>query len=138
MDGERDARRDDPRLTETEAMEKRRGVAVADGQPIVAQVREEDLEPHEGLRYIARLFKGLAVLVLIMIVAELFIGLRVDGVAALGMLMIEITRLLVFAGLLWGAGDIAMLLIESNHDLRAVRILMGRMNSKLDRLPGPE
>jgi hypothetical protein len=32
----------------------------------------------------------------------------------------------VFAGLLWGSGDLAILLIDMGHDLRATRILLGR------------
>jgi hypothetical protein len=100
--------------------------------PMVAQVREEDLEPHAGLRYIARLFKGLAVLIAFMLIAEIVIGLQQDGTAAIGLLLVQATRLIVFAGMLWGAGDIALMLIESNHDLRATRILLGRVNNKLD------
>ena len=34
-----------------------------------------------------------------------------------------------------GAGaDLALMLIESNHDLRATRILVGRLNDKVQRL----
>ena len=33
-----------------------------------------------------------------------------------------------------GVGDIALMLIESNHDLRAARILLGRLNGKMQRL----
>jgi hypothetical protein len=102
--------------------------------PAVAQVREEDLEPHAGLRYIARLFKGLAILIAFMLIAEIVIGLQQDGSAAIGLLLVQATRLIVFAGMLWGAGDIALMLIESNHDLRATRILLGRVNNKLDGL----
>jgi hypothetical protein len=102
--------------------------------PVIGRVREDDLEPHEGLRYIARLFKVLALLLIFMLIAELIIGFQQDGIAALGTLLVEATRLIVFAGFLWGAGDMAILLIESNHDLRAARILLGRLNGKMDRL----
>jgi hypothetical protein len=102
--------------------------------PPVARVREEDLEPHAGLRYIARLFKVLALLLAVMLVAEVIIGLQQEGTAAIGTLLIEGTRLVVFAGFLWGAGDLALMLIESNHDLRATRILVGRLGAKVDRL----
>lgn len=104
--------------------------------PPVARVREEDLEPHAGLRYIARLFKALAILLLLMLIAEIIIGFQQQGVSALGTLLIEATRILVFAGLLWGGGDIALMLIESNHDLRAVRILLGRLNTRLGKEDG--
>jgi hypothetical protein len=111
-----------------------RGAAELREAPAVAQVREEDLEPHAGLRYIARLFKGLAILIAFMLIAEIVIGLQQDGTAAIGLLLVQATRLIVFAGMLWGAGDIALMLIESNHDLRATRILLGRVNNKLDTL----
>lgn len=99
-----------------------------------SRVREEDLEPHAGLRYIARLFKALAILMLLVLVAEVIIGLVQGGVVALSTVMIEATRLLVFAAFLWAAGDIALMLIESNHDLRATRILVGRLNSRVEAL----
>lgn len=102
--------------------------------PAIGRVREEDLEPHEGLRYIAKLFKAMALLLIFMLIAELIIGFQQDGTAALGTLLVEATRLIVFAGFLWGVGDIAIMLIESNHDLRAARILLGRLNGKMDRL----
>jgi hypothetical protein len=95
------------------------------------QVREEDLEPHAGLRYIARLFKVLAILLLMLLLAEIVIGLVTEGSAAIPTLMVEATRLIVFAGLLWGLGDMALMLIESNHDLRATRILVGRLNGRV-------
>jgi len=101
--------------------------------PAVARVREEDLEPHAGLRYVARLFKVLAMLLLLMLVAEIIIGLTQQGTAALPTLLVEATRMVVFGGFLWGVGDMALMLIESNHDLRATRILLGRMNGRMQR-----
>ncbi|HSJ26430.1 MAG TPA: hypothetical protein VK929_17250 [Longimicrobiales bacterium] len=109
--------------------------------PALARVRDDDLEPHDGLRYVAKLFKVLALLLIFMLIAEVIIGFQQDGMAALSMLLVEATRLIVFAGFLWGAGDMAILLIESNHDLRASRILLGRLNGKVERLvdgTGPE
>ena len=79
--------------------------------PPVAQVREEDLEPHDGLRYIAKLFKALALLLIFMLIAEVIIGFQQDGMAAMGALLIEATRLIVFAGFLWAAGDLAVMFI---------------------------
>lgn len=116
------------------AIDERRRHQRAGEPPPEATVRDEDLEPHEGLRYIARLFKVLAVLLLIMLVFEVVIGLVQQGGAAVATLVVEATRLIVLAGFLWGAGDIALMLIESNHDLRASRILLGRLNVKLQRL----
>ncbi|HET9440868.1 MAG TPA: hypothetical protein VFO52_11890 [Longimicrobiales bacterium] len=108
-------------------------IEYAEGPP-EARVREEDLEPHEGLRYVARLFKVLAILLGLMLLAEIIIGLTQQGSAAIVTLLVEATRTIVFAGLLWGVGDICLMLIESNHDLRATRILVGRLNRNLERI----
>ena len=105
-----------------------------DDAPPDARVREEDLEPHSGLRYVARLFKVLAILLIVMLIAEIIIGLTQQGAAAIVTLLVEATRTIVFAGLLWGIGDLCLMLIESNHDLRATRILVGRVNSTLERI----
>jgi len=95
------------------------------------EVRDEDLEPYVTLRYIARLFKILAVLIVILLVGEVVTGLMSDGVAALMTLIGEATKLLVIAGLMWGGGDISLLLIDAGHDLRVARILLGRINASL-------
>lgn len=110
--------------------EEKRGTDI----PPEMQVREEDLEPHAGLRYVARLFKILAILLLLLLVAEIVIGAVTQGREAIPTLLVEATRLIVFAGLLWGAGEMALILIESNHDLRATRILVGRLNGRVQRL----
>lgn len=102
--------------------------------PPSMSVRDEDLEPHAGLRYIARLFKVLALLLLLLLVGEVAMGLVQRGGSAVPNLLVEGTRLVVFAGLLWGAADLALMLIESNHDLRATRILVGRLNGRVQRL----
>jgi hypothetical protein len=98
----------------------------------LADVRDEDLEPHAGLRYIARLFKVLAVLLFLVMVGEIVIaltqGTRVE------LVLLSATRLLVIAALLWAGADLALMLIESNHDLRATRILVGRLNSRVQRM----
>jgi len=102
--------------------------------PPEMDVRDEDMEPHEGLRYIARLFKILAILLIVLLVGEVILGLINQGNAAIPTLLVEATRIIVFAALLWAAGDMALMLIESNHDLRATRILVGRLNGKVARL----
>ncbi len=104
--------------------------------PPGAQVRAADLEPHAGLRYIARLFKVLAVLLVLLLIAEIAIGLVQQGAAALPTLLVEATRLIVFAALLWAAGDVALMVIDANHDLRALRILVGRLSAQARRLGG--
>lgn len=95
------------------------------------EVRTEDLEPYVALRYIARLFKILAVLMLIMLIGEVVTGLITSGVGAFMTLIAEVTRFLVVAGLLWAGGDITILLIDAGHDIRVARILLGRINAAL-------
>jgi len=95
------------------------------------EVRTEDLEPYVALRYIARLFKVLAVLMLIMLLGEVVTGIVTSGIASFMPLLGEATRLLVLAGLLWAGGDITILLIDAGHDLRVARILLGRINAAM-------
>ena len=95
-----------------------------------AYVREDDLEPHAGLRYIAWLFKILAILLVLVLIAEVVIGLQRRDALVMSTLMVEATRLVVFASFLWAAGDMALMLIESNHDLRATRIMVSRLTAK--------
>jgi hypothetical protein len=97
------------------------------------EVRGQDLEPYITLRYIAFLFKILAVIMVIMLIAEIVTGLTTDAADALPTLIGEITQLIVLAGLMWGGGDLTLLLIDAGHDLRVVRILLGRLNAELHR-----
>ncbi|HEX7707697.1 MAG TPA: hypothetical protein VF701_14665 [Thermoanaerobaculia bacterium] len=97
------------------------------------EVRSQDLEPYITLRYIARLFKVLAVLMVVMLIGEVIAGLMTDATRALPTLIGEVTQLLVLAGLMWGGGDITLLLIDAGHDLRVARILLGRINAELHR-----
>jgi hypothetical protein len=90
------------------------------------QVRAADLEPYIGLKYLSRLFKLMAVVLILLLVSEVITGLLTNGLGALVTLLEEASRLVVFAGLLWGSGDLAILLIDMGHDLRATRILLGR------------
>jgi zinc ribbon protein len=101
------------------------------GEALEGGVRAADLEPYITLRYIARLFKVLAVLIIVMLLGEVVTGVVIDGTAALVTLIGEGTRLLVMAGLLWAGGDLTMLIIDAGHDLRVARILLGRINTQL-------
>lgn len=104
----------------------------------VTSVRTADLEPYVALRYIAKLFKILAALILIMLLGEVVLGLVIDGRASITTLLGEATRLLVLAGMLWAAGDLAVLLVDAGHDLRVARILLGRINAAMHRRDEPE
>ena len=89
-------------------------------------VRSADLEPYIGLGYLSKLFKLMAVVLLLLLVSEVVTGLVAQGMASIPTLLGEISRLIVLAGLLWGSGDLALLLIDIGHDVRATRILLGR------------
>jgi hypothetical protein len=108
-------------------------VREGDKRTIEEEVRSQDLEPYITLRYIARLFKVLAVLMIVMLIGEIVAGLTTDASEALPTLIGEITQMLVLAGLMWGGGDLTMLLIDAGHDLRVARILLGRINHELHR-----
>lgn len=107
------------------------GAPEPDGPNLAQELVAEILEPHESLRYIARLFKALAVLLLLLLIAEVVLGLVRQGQTALPILLVEATRLIVLAGVLWGIGDMALMFIESNHDLRATRVLVWQLNSMM-------
>ena len=89
-------------------------------------LRASDIEPYTGLRYLSKLFRFMAVVLLLVLVAEIATGLYTQGMAAIPTLLGEASRLVVLAGVLWGTGDLAHLLIDVGHDVRAGRILMAR------------
>ena len=90
------------------------------------QVRGADLEPYIGLRYLSKLFRVMAIIIGLLLIAEVITGLVSQGSSAVPTLLGEASKLLVLAGLMWGIGDLAILLIDIGHDVRATRILMGR------------
>ena len=100
-------------------------------------VRAEDLEPYVALRYIARMFKILSVILLLMLIGEVIVGLMSEGRDAIMTLVVEATRMLVLSGLLWAAGDLALLLIDLGHDVRVSRILLWRINAEMHRDDNP-
>jgi hypothetical protein len=89
-------------------------------------LRASDIEPYTGLRYLSKLFRFMAVVLLLVLAAEIATGLYTSGAAAIPTLLGEASRLVVLAGVLWGTGDLAHLLIDVGHDVRAGRILMAR------------
>jgi hypothetical protein len=94
--------------------------------PVIPDVRLSDLEPYVGLRYLSKLFKLMGVVLGLLLVAEVVTGVVAQGSAAVPTLLGEASRLIVLAGLLWGVGDLAILLIDVGHDVRAARILLAR------------
>jgi len=90
-------------------------------------VRADDIEPVRGLHWVAKLFRVLAGLLAVIIVLQIVNGVTSTVDISYGVLIAEVIRLLVFAGLLWGAGDLADLFVQSHHDLRSARILLARL-----------
>jgi hypothetical protein len=92
----------------------------------IKEVRSTDIEPYTGLGYLSWLFRFLAVILVLLLVAEIITGLYTQGAASIPTLLGEASRLIVLAGVLWGSGDLAHLLIDIGHDVRAARILASR------------
>src|SRR5437868_14943374 len=92
----------------------------------IPDVRSSDLEPYVGLRYLSKLFRLIAIILLLLLVAEIVTGITTQGSASIPTLLGEASRLIVLAGALWGVGDLAILMIDVGHDVRAARILLGR------------
>ena len=90
-------------------------------------VREDDIEQVRGIRFIAYLFRGMAVLLVVLMVLQVLSGMSGAVPSSPGVLFAEAVRLVIFAGLLWGAGDLAVLWVKSHYDIRASRILLARM-----------
>jgi hypothetical protein len=99
-------------------------------------IRAEDTEPYVGLQYVARLFKIVAMIVIVAIIAEVVAGLIYEGMGAGFNLLAEVIQGGVLAAMLWGAGDLTLLFIDVGHDVRAARVLLGRMSARMGVNPG--
>ena len=94
-------------------------------------VREDDIETVMGLHWVAWLCRAGAVLLFVLMVLQVALGLTSTIEISYGVLFAEAVRLLIFGGLLWGAGALADLFVRSHHDLRATRVLLARIAYRL-------
>lgn len=97
---------------------------------VIGHVRQDDIEPYTGLRWVGTVFKAAAVFLLVALAGEFVAGLRAQGVAYLPYLLGETARTFVFMVVLWGAGDLVRLLVDIGHDIRAQRIFLTRMEMR--------
>lgn len=91
-------------------------------------VREDDVEPMRGLRTMSWVFRGSATIIFLLAIYQ-FAAWFMDpppGGVGMGVLVGDTIRLIVFAALLWAAGNIASLVIKIHYDVRAGRILLAR------------
>jgi len=95
-------------------------------------IREEDTEPYTALQYVAVLFKVAALVVVVALTAEIVAGIALEGTAAIFPLLGAAIRGVVLAAILWGAGDLVLLFIDVGHDVRAERVLLGRLSARLE------
>jgi hypothetical protein len=93
-------------------------------------IRAEDTEPYLALQYVARLFKIAALVVVVALVAEVVAGVTLEGIQAIFPLFSEVIHGIVLAAILWSAGDLTILLIDVGHDVRAARVLLGRLSAR--------
>ena len=101
-------------------------------------IRAEDTEPYMALQYVARLFKIAAMVVVVALTAEVIAGVALEGAGAIFPLFAEVIRGIVLAAILWGAGDLTILLIDVGHDVRAARVLLGRISARAAAQPGDD
>ncbi|HEU0053071.1 MAG TPA: hypothetical protein VFQ39_07830 [Longimicrobium sp.] len=102
-------------------------------------VRAEDTEPYVGLQYVARLFKIVAMVVIVALTAEIVAAFATEGTRAFLPLFVEVIQGGVLAAILWGASDLTLLFIDVGHDVRAARVLLGRMSARMEPVGrGPE
>jgi hypothetical protein len=97
--------------------------------------RNGDVEPTKGLHAVAILFRIIAGMLVLLMALQVVSGLTNALEISYGVLVAQAIRLVIFAGLLWGAGDLAELFVRSHCDLRATRILLERLTRPMDQTP---
>jgi hypothetical protein len=115
----------------TEAEDRR--YELGEARPAIngVPVRPDDIEPTQGLHRVALLFRALSGLLFLLLVLQVFSGLAGAVEISYGVLFAEAVKLLIFAGMLWGAGDLADLYVKTHYDTRATRILAARLTHRV-------
>jgi hypothetical protein len=98
-------------------------------------VRGDDIEPTRGLHSVAIIFRIMSGGMILLLVVQVINGVTNAVPISMGVLVAEAVRLIIFAGLLWGAGDLAFLFVKSHYDVRASRILLERLNHHVSQMP---
>jgi hypothetical protein len=119
----------------TAAAESDRREPAPTGRPILAgiEVREDDIESPRGINIVSAVVRASAVLILLLALGQFahwWLN-RPPGGAGIGLLVGDTIRLIVFAALLWAAGELATLVVKTHHDIRASRILAARQTYML-------
>lgn len=119
----------------TATAENDRREHAASGRPILAgiEVREDDIESPRGIDVVSAVVRASAVLILLLALGQFahwWLN-RPPGGAGIGLLVGDTIRLIVFAALLWAAGELATLVVKTHHDIRASRILAARQTYML-------
>ncbi|HET6765269.1 MAG TPA: hypothetical protein VFH27_16395, partial [Longimicrobiaceae bacterium] len=99
-------------------------------QANIGAIRTDDTEPYIALQYVARLFKIVAMVVIVALTAEIVMGVVYEGTGALLPLIAEVVKGGVLAAILWGVSDLTLLFIDVGHDVRAARVLLGRISAR--------
>lgn len=94
-----------------------------------------DAEPTRALHSVAILFRVMSGLLVLLMLLQLVLGVTSTDEISYGVLFGEAIRLVIFAGLLWAAGDLADLFVKSHCDIRAIRILLARLPSAMSQVP---
>ena len=102
------------------------------GQRDPGAIRAEDTEPYTGLQYVARLFKIVAMVLVVALTFEVVAAVVLEGPGALLELFLDVLNGAVLAAFLWGASDLTLLFIDVGHDVRAQRVLLGRMSWRMN------
>src|SRR5260221_11086074 len=85
-------------------------VLKADDAPIeIPGIRQSDLEPYVGLRYLSKLFKLMGVILGLLLIAEVITGVMAQGSASVPTLRGEASGLIGWAVGPWGGGDVGCL-----------------------------